>query len=107
MQALSGTGACRLMAEFQHRYMPKSTVLIPKPTWSNHHNIWRDARVPAQEFRSVLPAISSLSLRETEKIVVNIRSISDHAGTTGSGTTSQRRVASTTMACSRTSRCEL
>lgn len=60
MQALSGTGACRLMAEFQHRYLPKTSVLIPKPTWSNHHNIWRDARVPAQEFRYYKPETRGL-----------------------------------------------
>jgi aspartate aminotransferase len=34
------------MAEFQRRYMPHSSVYIPVPTWSNHHNIWRDAGVP-------------------------------------------------------------
>lgn len=25
------------MAEFMHRYLPESRILIPKPTWSNHH----------------------------------------------------------------------
>lgn len=60
VQALSGTGACRLMAEFQNRYMPNSKVLIPKPTWSNHHNIWRDAKVPAEEFRYYKPATRGL-----------------------------------------------
>lgn len=48
------------MAEFQHRYLPKTSVLIPKPTWSNHHNIWRDARVPAQEFRYYKPETRGL-----------------------------------------------
>jgi aspartate aminotransferase, mitochondrial len=33
VQTLSGTGACRLMAEFQRRYLPGTKVLIPKPTW--------------------------------------------------------------------------
>lgn len=45
-QSLSGTGSCRLMAELQRRYLPHSTIYIPVPTWSNHHNIWRDAGVP-------------------------------------------------------------
>jgi hypothetical protein len=30
------------------RFMPKSKVYIPVPTWSNHHNIWRDAGRAAQ-----------------------------------------------------------
>ena len=60
VQALSGTGACRLMAEFQKRYMPKSKVLIPKPTWSNHHNIWRDAGVDKAEFRYYDPRTQGL-----------------------------------------------
>jgi aspartate aminotransferase len=74
VQSLSGTGSCRLMAEFQvgvgvsvracsalipptltpppihpalpqNRFMPGSKVYIPVPTWSNHHNIWKDAGV--------------------------------------------------------------
>jgi hypothetical protein len=60
VQALSGTGACRLMAEFQKRYMPNSKILIPKPTWANHHNIWRDAGVSKQEFRYYKPQTRGL-----------------------------------------------
>ena len=60
VQALSGTGACRLMAEFQRRYLPQSKVLIPKPTWANHHNIWRDAGVDKQEFRYYNPSTQGL-----------------------------------------------
>lgn len=51
VQSLSGTGSCRLMAEFMTRFMPKSKVLIPLPTWSNHHNIFRDAGVQKAEYR--------------------------------------------------------
>ena len=39
VQSLSGTGSCRLFAEFMRRYLPGAAVYIPKPTWSNHHNI--------------------------------------------------------------------
>ena len=45
VQSLSGTGSCRLFAEFQARFLPGSRVYIPSPTWSNHHSIWKDARV--------------------------------------------------------------
>lgn len=34
VQALSGTGACRLFAEFQKRFQPDSQIYIPVPTWS-------------------------------------------------------------------------
>ncbi|GJM90699.1 hypothetical protein PR202_ga07004 [Eleusine coracana subsp. coracana] len=50
VQALSGTGACRLFADFQKRFLPDSQIYIPTPTWSNHHNIWRDANVPQNKF---------------------------------------------------------
>ncbi|XP_031395248.1 aspartate aminotransferase, mitochondrial-like [Punica granatum] len=50
IQALSGTGACRLFAEFQRRFYPNSHMYFPAPTWSNHHNIWRDAQVSARNF---------------------------------------------------------
>lgn len=44
VQALSGTGACRLFADFQSRFLPGSKILIPSPTWSNHHNVsWEGA----------------------------------------------------------------
>lgn len=34
VQALSGTGACRLFAEFQRRFHPESLIYLPDPTWS-------------------------------------------------------------------------
>lgn len=50
VQALSGTGACRLFAEFQRRFQSDTQIYIPVPTWANHHNIWRDAHVPQRTF---------------------------------------------------------
>jgi len=34
VQALSGTGACRLFAVFQQRFHPNTQIYIPVPTWS-------------------------------------------------------------------------
>lgn len=34
VQALSGTGACRLFADFQKRFHPDSQIYIPVPTWA-------------------------------------------------------------------------
>lgn len=60
VQSLSGTGSCRLFADFQHRYLPNSKIYIPNPTWSNHHNIWRDAQVPQTTYRYYRPATRGL-----------------------------------------------
>eukprot|EP00198_Chlamydomonas_reinhardtii_P007273 XP_001696609.1 aspartate aminotransferase [Chlamydomonas reinhardtii] len=51
VQSLSGTGSCRLFADFQKRFMPGTKVFIPEPTWSNHFNIWRDAGVEFAKYR--------------------------------------------------------
>ncbi|XP_019462769.1 PREDICTED: aspartate aminotransferase, mitochondrial-like isoform X1 [Lupinus angustifolius] len=48
--ALSGTGACRLFAEFQRHFYPDSQIYLPDPTWSNHHNIWGQAEIPIKTF---------------------------------------------------------
>lgn len=34
VQSLSGTGACRLFADFQKRFHPDSQIYIPVPTWA-------------------------------------------------------------------------
>lgn len=60
VQALSGTGACRLFADFQKRFSPDSQIYIPVPTWSNHHNIWRDANVPQRTFHYYHPESKGL-----------------------------------------------
>lgn len=33
LQSLSGTGSCRLMAEFMAAWMPGAQIYIPNPTW--------------------------------------------------------------------------
>ncbi|XVF37440.1 hypothetical protein REPUB_Repub20aG0007900 [Reevesia pubescens] len=61
IQALSGTGACRLFAEFQKRFYPNSSIYLPDPTWSNHHNIWRHAGVPQRTFHYYNPDSKGLN----------------------------------------------
>uniref|UniRef100_A0A803M6H7 Aspartate aminotransferase n=1 Tax=Chenopodium quinoa TaxID=63459 RepID=A0A803M6H7_CHEQI len=60
VQALSGTGACRLFADFQKRYQPESEIYIPVPTWANHHNIWRDANVSQKTYHYYHPESKGL-----------------------------------------------
>ena len=65
VQALSGTGACRLFAEFQNRWFDKgSKIYIPKPTWSNHHNIWRDAGIEIVEYPYYDPETKGLAFEQ-------------------------------------------
>ncbi|KAI6673306.1 hypothetical protein NL676_001212 [Syzygium grande] len=61
VQTLSGTGACRLFAEFQRRFYPRSKVYFPDPTWSNHHSIWKDAEVPQSTFSYYNPKSKGLN----------------------------------------------
>ncbi|GAB4819045.1 hypothetical protein N2152v2_006091 [Parachlorella kessleri] len=42
VQALSGTGGCRLFADFAKRFMG-GLVYLPNPTWPNHHNIFQNS----------------------------------------------------------------
>lgn len=60
VQTLSGTGACRLFADFQKRFLPDSQIYLPIPTWANHHNIWRDAHVPQSTFHYYHPETKGL-----------------------------------------------
>ncbi len=60
IQTLSGTGSCRLMADFMHRFAPNAKVYIPVPTWSNHHQIWADAGCEEKLFRYYKPETRGL-----------------------------------------------
>ncbi len=42
-QALGGTGALRLAAEFLHRFNPEASVWISNPSWENHRAIFESA----------------------------------------------------------------
>ncbi|KRF84619.1 uncharacterized protein [Drosophila virilis] len=42
-QAISGTGAVRLAAEFMSQIMKRRTCYMPQPTWDNHFSIFKAA----------------------------------------------------------------
>ena len=50
VQTLSGTGACRLGADFLHTLSPNSTVYISNPTWANHKQIFNLAGFKVAEY---------------------------------------------------------
>jgi len=52
IQALSGTGACRLVGEFISRFFGAGTpIYLPDPTWGNHLNIFKDAGLETRKYR--------------------------------------------------------
>lgn len=43
VQTLSGTGACRLGAEFLHKICNHKTIYLPNKTWANHSQIMKNS----------------------------------------------------------------
>ena len=53
IQALSGTGALYLGAALLSKFSPNKTVLLPNPTWGNHHAMFREAGLDVKEYRYI------------------------------------------------------
>ena len=52
VQALSGTGACRVGGSFLAKFLPPNTkIYIPDPTWGNHIAIFNTAGLDVQRYR--------------------------------------------------------
>jgi len=53
VQAISGTGALRVCADFLKRFYPNkdAQVYFPSPTWGNHTNIFSDAGLKTKSYR--------------------------------------------------------
>ncbi|KAH7331345.1 hypothetical protein KP509_20G028300 [Ceratopteris richardii] len=82
IQALSGTGAVRLFAEFMKRFQLEAEAYLPLPTWSNHHNVFRDANVNQHTYRYYLASTRGLDfegLKEDLKSAPNRSVILLHA----------------------------
>ena len=61
VQSLSGTGALRIIGTFIARYrLDTPTVLVPNPTWGNHHNIFNDSGLPTKTYRYYHPETKGL-----------------------------------------------
>lgn len=62
-QAISGTGALRIGAEFLTRFFPgNKTVYVPNPTWGNHNAIFKDVNLPVKSYRYYNPKNCGLDL---------------------------------------------
>lgn len=52
VQALSGTGACRIAGEFLNRFWPGNRcIYIPVPTWGNHWKIFAESGLATAPYR--------------------------------------------------------
>ncbi|GLI62471.1 hypothetical protein VaNZ11_005102 [Volvox africanus] len=63
VQALSGTGALRVGAEFLSTHLPSSfprIVYLPSPTWGNHKSIFAKAGFQVREYRYFCAATRGL-----------------------------------------------
>jgi len=56
-QAISGTGALRVGAEFLKKYYPYERVVwMPTPTWGNHNPIFTDSNFAVKQYRYYKPS---------------------------------------------------
>eukprot|EP00455_Lapot_gusevi_P057914 TRINITY_DN9_c0_g2_i4.p2 TRINITY_DN9_c0_g2~~TRINITY_DN9_c0_g2_i4.p2 ORF type:complete len:422 (+),score=193.22 TRINITY_DN9_c0_g2_i4:55-1320(+) len=65
IQALSGTGACRLAGAFISKFAKgkKPDVYVPNPTWSNHFSIFGDCGLAVKQYRYYNPSTIGLDLK--------------------------------------------
>jgi len=73
VQALSGTGALRVGADFMSRFLdiPEKTVWLPKPTWGNHLPLFQDAGFKLKEYRYYDPKTCGLDFKALTEDVKN------------------------------------
>jgi aromatic-amino-acid transaminase len=50
-QAIGGTGALKIGADFLKRLLPDATVAISDPSWENHRALFESAGFPVQNYR--------------------------------------------------------
>lgn len=63
VQALSGTGALRVGAEFLAKHYAKPFIYLPNPTWGNHNKIFPLGGVPQKPYRYYDPSTRGLDYK--------------------------------------------
>nr|WP_322939448.1 amino acid aminotransferase [Pseudomonas sp. s4] len=61
IQALGGTGALKIGADFLKRLLPDATVAISDPSWENHRALFESAGFPVQNYRYYDPFSNGVS----------------------------------------------
>eukprot|EP00316_Scyphosphaera_apsteinii_P011606 CAMPEP_0119302312 /NCGR_PEP_ID=MMETSP1333-20130426/3927_1 /TAXON_ID=418940 /ORGANISM="Scyphosphaera apsteinii, Strain RCC1455" /LENGTH=422 /DNA_ID=CAMNT_0007304625 /DNA_START=32 /DNA_END=1300 /DNA_ORIENTATION=- len=64
VQTLSGTGACRLAADFYARFLPAGTIVFcSDPTWPNHIPIFQQSGLTVKRYRYLERTTNRLDLQ--------------------------------------------
>jgi len=63
VQALSGTGALRVLGEFTNLFFPEATIWFSNPTWGNHKKIFAKAGLNQKMYRYWNPAERNLDFQ--------------------------------------------
>ncbi len=59
-QALGGTGALKVGADFLRRFLPKAEVYISQPSWENHRALFESAGFTVKEYAYYSPELHGL-----------------------------------------------
>jgi aromatic-amino-acid transaminase len=62
-QALGGTGALKVGADFLRRFLPTSDVYISKPSWENHRALFEGAGFVVKDYPYYSPATNGLDFK--------------------------------------------
>ena len=62
IQCLSGTGSLRLGAAFLERFYSDKVIYLPNPTWGNHKNVARDAKLAWKDYKYYEPALHGINM---------------------------------------------
>lgn len=71
VQSLSGTGALAVGGAFLARhYRPSKAILLPAPTWGNHHGVFASAGLTVKTYRYYAPSTRAL---DYEGMIADLR----------------------------------
>jgi aromatic-amino-acid transaminase len=62
-QALGGTGALKVGADFLRRFLPSSDVFISKPSWENHRALFEYAGFTVRDYPYYSPSTNGLDFK--------------------------------------------
>lgn len=64
VQAIGGTGALKIGADFLRRFFPQSKVWVSSPTWDNHPHLFKGAGFEVEAYPYFSPQESALRFEE-------------------------------------------
>ena len=71
-QALGGTGALRIGADFLKRLQPQATVYISDPSWENHRALFESSGFPVETYPYYEPAIRGVNFPAMKAKLANL-----------------------------------